>query len=146
MGGTTIDVWSEMHPSERITAYFDACTHGTAADIAAHFTVDAVVYDTNLEPFRGAEAIGAGWVRIRDHWQGARWTVDSVVSEGDAAAIEWSMAGTDPRDGEPFVFRGSEHYRFDGDLIAEIRQYWTFDPDTLDTGLRNYPYPGTASE
>jgi ketosteroid isomerase-like protein len=132
-----------MRPAERITAYFDACSHGTAADIAAHFTDEAVIYDTNLDPFRGADAIGIAWVKIRNDWQGARWTVDSAVSEGDTAAIEWSMNGTDPRNGQSFVFRGSEHYRFEDNRIAEIRQYWTFDPDTLDTGLRGYSYPDT---
>jgi hypothetical protein len=52
------------------------------------------------------------------------------------------MRGRDPRQGgRPFAFRGSEHYRFRDSLIAEIRQYWTFDPERLDTGLRGYPYP-----
>jgi hypothetical protein len=59
------------------------------------------------------------------------------VSDGDVAAIEWSMTGIDPDDGEVFTFRGSEHYRFETDvnLIVEIRQYWAFDPSALDTGL-----------
>ena len=51
------------------------------------------------------------------------------------------MTGIAPGDGRPFAFRGSEHYGFEGDLIAEIRQYWTFDPAILDTGLVDYPYP-----
>ena len=52
------------------------------------------------------------------------------------------MTGTEPASGRAFAFRGSEHYRFEGDdhRIAEIRQYWTFDPDRLDTGLIDYPY------
>ncbi len=128
-----------MDPKTRISAYFEACSGGSAPDIAAHFTDDAIIYDTNVAPFRGAQAIGEAWVKIRNDWQGARWTVDSVVVEGAAAAIEWSMTGTDPRSGRSFVFRGSEHYRFDNGRIAEIRQYWTFDATRLDTGLRGYP-------
>lgn len=127
---------------DRITAYFDACGTGTAADIAGHFTADAIIYDTNIRPMVSAERIGADWVRVRDRWRGARWTVDSIVSDGNAAAIEWSMTGTDPASARDFVFRGSEHYRFEPatNLIEEIRQYWTFDPQRLDTGLIDYPY------
>lgn len=126
---------------ERITAYFDACGEGTPAEIAGHFTPDAVVFDTNIRPMRGAADIGTTWVTVRERWGGARWTVDSIVSDGETAAIEWSMTGTDPESGRAFVFHGSEHYRFGGDenLIDEIRQYWTFDPERLDTGLREYP-------
>ena len=126
---------------ERITAYFDACGTGLPNEIAAHFTTDAVIYDTNVRPMVGAVDIGTSWVRVRERWGGARWSVDSIVSNGDAAAIEWSMTGTDPESGRAFVFRGSEHYRFDPaeNLIAEIRQYWTFDPARLDTGLVGYP-------
>ena len=49
------------------------------------------------------------------------------------------MTGTDPRSGRAFMFRGSEHYRLDGGLIAEIRQYWTFDRERLDTGFVDHP-------
>ena len=82
------------------------------------------------------------WDAVSRRWGGARWSVDSVVesADGSAAAIEWSMRGTDPTTGEPFVFRGSEHYRFVDTLIDEIRQYWTFDRDRLRTGLIDYPY------
>ena len=153
-----------MEPRDRIVAYFTACGEGSAADIASHFTPDAVIYDTNLRPARGAEAIGAMWVKVRQRWGGATWHVDSFIGATESAghpdpgpvgsqqvaAIEWSMYGTAPATGEaaprPFVFRGSEHYRFAPDaddlLIAEIRQYWTFDPTTLDTGLVDYPYDG----
>ena len=123
-----------------ILAYFEACNTGTATEIAAHFTDRAVIYDTNHAPVRTAADIGRFWDKIRAQWQGAVWQVDSVVAQGDAAAIEWNMSGRSDRG--RFVFRGSEHYRFEGDLIAEIRQYWHFDPDSLDTGLVGYPPPG----
>lgn len=132
-----------MQPADRIKAYFKACGTGTASQIASHFTADAVIYDTNLAPFKTSAEIGATWVKVRDRWQGARWYVDSVVVDGACAAIEWSMTGTNPVDKRSFVFRGSEHYRFETDenLIAEIRQYWTFNPAVLDTGLKGYEYP-----
>ncbi len=140
-----------MHDrAERIRAYFDACSRGDAGEIAAHFTADAVIYDTNISPVGGRVAIGEMWSKVRARWQGAVWTVDSVVAEGDAAAIEWTMTGTDPATSRPFVFRGSEHYRFspadavEAGLIEEIRQYWTFDATRLDTGLVGFDYRSWA--
>lgn len=127
-------------PTARIEAYFQACSTGTADDIAAHFTPDAVIWDTNLAPCRGAEAIGAMWVKVRRRWGGAVWTVDTSVTDGTTAAIEWTMTGTEPREQRPFAFHGSEHYAFRDSLISEIRQYWTFAPDRLDTGLVDWPY------
>lgn len=127
-----------MDRGDRIRAYFTSCNVGDAAEIAAHFTDGATIYDTNHAPVVGAEAIGAFWDRIRAQWSGAIWGVDTVVAEADTAAIEWHMAGTGTSG--PFVFRGSEHYAFDGDLIAEIRQYWTFDPAGTSSGLHGFPY------
>lgn len=135
-----------MEPAARIDAYFLACSEGSADDIAGHFTPDAVIYDTNLRPARGADDIGRMWIRVRNRWGGARWTVDTVICDNDAsssapvAAIEWSMTGRDPDRNQAFTFRGSEHYRFEESLISEIRQYWTFDPDRLDTHLIGYDY------
>ena len=131
-----------MSPHECIVAYFAACSEGTAEAVASHFTDDAVIYDTNIKPIAGALVIGDMWVKVRDRWQGAVWTVDSCVedAEGERAAIEWSMTGTNPSDGRGFVFRGSEHYGFADGLITEIRQYWTFEPKQLDTGLLGYAY------
>jgi uncharacterized protein (TIGR02246 family) len=137
-----------MQPADRIQAYFEACNGGDPDEVAAHFTPDAVIYDTNIPPSRGRAAIAAGWAVIREKWGGATWAVDHVVvdTDGDAAAIEWSMSGTDPRTGRSFVFRGSEHYRFVDTLIDEIRQYWTFDRERLDTGLVGYRYDLAAPD
>ena len=131
-----------MKPAERIDAYFVACSEGSANEIASHFTDAAVIWDTNIRPMRGRTDIGATWVKVRDRWDGARWLVDSIVEAADAhtAAIEWRMTGRDLRAGRDFTFRGSEHYCFEESLIAEIRQYWTFDPERLDTGLLDYEY------
>jgi len=134
----TVD--SRLDPVARIEAYFHACSSGGAEDVASHFTGDAVIWDTNLAPCRGSDAIGAMWVKVRRRWGGARWTVDTAVTDGDTAAIEWTMTGIEPREQRPFAFHGSEHYAFRDSLIAEIRQYWTFDPDRLDTGLVDWPY------
>jgi ketosteroid isomerase-like protein len=123
---------------DHIRSYFAACTAGSSADVAEHFTDDAVIYDTNHRPVSGGDAIGAFWEQIRSKWSGAVWIVDAVVEEGPAAAIEWTMTGD--HDGRPFAVRGSEHYSFVDDRIAEIRQYWTFDPEQPRSGLVDYPY------
>lgn len=124
----------------RIAEYFAACSTGTSDEIAAHFIPDAVLYDTNFPAVRGARAIGQFWVAVRKKWQGAVWTVDSAHSEGTRAVCEWTMTGLGPI-GQAFAFHGSDHYDLATDgRIAEIRQYWTFDPERLDTGLVGYDY------
>lgn len=123
----------------RIRAYFIACTSGSAADVASHFTEAATIFDTNVAPVHGREAIGRFWVRVREKWGGASWHVDSLIVAGDAAAIEWHMRGR--AGGDEFVVRGSEHYQFTAGLIAEIRQYWTYNPQSPGSALLGYRYP-----
>jgi iron complex transport system ATP-binding protein len=125
-------------PSDVVRSYFAACTGGSPAEIAAHFTPDAVVYDTNHAPVVSAEAIGVFWERIRAKWSGAVWHVDTVVEDGPRVAIEWTMTGTTERG--PFAVRGSEHYEVAGDRISQIRQYWTFEPARPGSQLVGYPY------
>ena len=128
-----------MNAQQRIEAYFDACNRGDAAGIASHFTPDAVVFDTNHAPVRGAQTIGAFWTKIRTKWVNTRWHVDSCVVAGEHAAIEWTVTGTHPTRGA-FCVRGSEHYRMADGLIDEIRQYWTFDGDDPGAQLHGFPY------
>jgi iron complex transport system ATP-binding protein len=124
--------------SDVVLSYFAACTTGPASAIAEHFTDDSVIYDTNHPPVHTAAGIGAFWERIRAKWRGARWHVDSVVEDGDRVAIEWTMTGS--HSGRPFAVRGSEHYEFAGRRIAQIRQYWTFDPAQPGSALVGYDY------
>ena len=127
-----------MNHHELVDSYFLACSGGTAEEIAGHFCGDAVVYDLNHEPVRGAAGIGDFYVRVRDRWGGATWLVDTYLGDEQHAAGEWSMHGT--ADGTPFVVRGSEHYEFEAGKIAQIRQYWKFDPSRPGVALRGYPY------
>ena len=134
---------------QTITGYFNACTSGQAAAVAGHFTDDAVIFDTNHAPIEGAAKIGQFWSRIAAKWHGAAWNVERLVTDGDTAAIEWVMTGTaaTAEGGDAaFAVRGSEHYDFavaneTGErLIAQIRQYWTFDPSQPSSSLVKYPY------
>lgn len=133
-----------MDAVTRIGQYFAACSAGTSDDIAAHFTPDAVIYDTNFGPVRGATAIGRFWPMVRKRWQGAVWTVDRAFGEGSRAVCEWTMTGVGEQ-GQAFAFRGSDHYDLAPDgRIAEVRQYWTFDPERLDSALLGYDYDGDS--
>lgn len=118
--------------------YFAACTSGDASAVTSHFCEDAVIYDTNHKPVRGATEIGEFYARVRKQWAGAVWEVNTYVGDTDVAAIEWSMHGQ--KDGQPFTVRGSEHYKFRDGLIEEIRQYWTFNRENPNVGLRGFPY------
>ncbi len=129
-----------MSTRDLVHAYFDACTRGDLEGIRASFCDDAVVYDTTHRPVRGAEGIAAFYVKVRQRWGQAAWYVDTFVGDAQAAAIEWTMLV--PHRGKTCAVRGSEHYTFRDGRIAQIRQYWTFDPEQVETGLRDFPYAG----
>ncbi|MPZ00885.1 MAG: MFS transporter [Actinophytocola sp.] len=138
----TRDLEKMMTNQKLVESYFAACTGGDAGAIAEHFCEDAVVYDLNHDPVRGATTIGDFYVRVRDRWKGATWEVNTYAEGVDTAAIEWTMRGTN-RD-KPFAVRGSEHYEFRDGAIRQIRQYWAFDRKNPDVGLRGYPYASDA--
>ena len=150
--GTSVSAEAASDIEALIVGYFDACTAGDAEAVAGHFTENAVIYDTNHAPVQGATTIGRFWSRIASKWRSASWHCERLVTDGDTAAIEWRMAGTmagpaGRRDNDmAFAVRGSEHYDFDpgtdsGErLIAEIRQYWTFDLEHPSSELVDYPY------
>ena len=118
--------------------YFAACSRGDASAVTSHFCEDAVIYDTNHKPVRGATQIGQFYANVREQWGGAVWEVNTYVGNNEVAAIEWSMHGH--KDGRPFSVRGSEYYGFTDGLIGEIRQYWTFNRKNPNVGLRGFPY------
>lgn len=47
-----------MDRPARIRAYFESCNSGDSAEVAAHFSPDAIIYDTNHKPVRTAAGIG----------------------------------------------------------------------------------------
>ena len=124
--------------ADQIRSYFEACSSGSSEEVAMYFTEDAVIYDTNHSPIVGSAAIGKFWSQIYAKWVGAKWTVERVIETTNSAAIEWRMEGE--ATGVAFQIHGSEHYEFRENLIAEIRQYWTFDPESPGGGLIEYPY------
>lgn len=123
---------------ELLERYFAACSKGWVDDVTDCFTEDAVIYDTNHAPVVGREAIGRFWEKIAATWSGATWELHTYLGGDERAATEWSMHGQ--AGGCPFTVRGSEHYDFVDGRIAQIRQYWTFDPESPGSELVGFPY------
>lgn len=126
-----------MGSRELVASYFTACSRGDVESILGHFHDDAVIYDTNHPPVRGAARIGEFYAQVAKRWAGAVWHVDTFVDGGsDHCASEWSMWAPSAR----AVVRGSEHYEIRDGLIAEIRQYWTYRRESPGTGLQGLDY------
>jgi hypothetical protein len=89
-------------------------------------------------PLRGSEHIGRHWRKVAG-LIGAKWRVEHAIACDDEVAIEWSMEWTAPHDGERYIVHGAEFYAFRGELISEIRGYYSHG-EARDTGLVGFPY------
>ena len=127
-----------VNPHDLVLDYFAACSRGDTEAVIASFVDDAVVYDTNHRPVRGAVEIGRFFARVYADKKGATWHVDTFLGDGAHAASEWTMV--DRSGEEPVAVRGSEHYEFRDGRISQVRQYWRSDPARPGAGLRDYPY------
>lgn len=123
-------------PRDVARRYMELCNTGDAEAIAACFDADAVIYDLNHSPVRGADQIGKFWVKIRERWQGATWSIILDLAEGDHVAVEWEMVGR--RDGQDVLFRGTDIISVHHGRITEVHQYWSFLPET-GTTLVGFP-------
>lgn len=118
-------------PDALVRRYMERCNTASAAEIATCFVDDAVIYDLNHPPVRGASEIGAFWVKVRQRWRGATWTVVDLVVDGERVAMEWTMTGH--CDGTDLEFRGADIVATSGGRITEIHQYWSYRPETGST-------------
>ncbi len=106
---------------EHIRSYYESLNTGELEAIASHFTADATHYYTRLGPHRGREiAENARWAI--DELEG-RWWLEHGIADGDEAVIEWTMTWRDPKTGERRLNRGTEWFRLEHGLIAEVRAY-----------------------
>jgi ketosteroid isomerase-like protein len=110
-----------------IRRYYDACSSGDVETLKATLTDDVVHYflapNLGSAPVAGAEHLAAYWRKAQAMIDG-RWVVDSMVSDGDEAVIEWTLYWNPSSDGPRVATRGAECYRFEGHRIAEIRAYY----------------------
>lgn len=147
----------EQHPHiQAIRRYYDACTAGDAAGVAACCTSDVVHYflgpgaangaERSLtfrlgrmrDPVRGSADLGRVWHEFVQLIS-AEWRVEHAIACDDEAVIEWSMQWTSRDDGERYIVHGAEWYAFRDDLISEIRAYYDWGRNQ-DTGLVDFPY------
>jgi ketosteroid isomerase-like protein len=112
-----------VSPEERVRAYYDDLSSGDAAAVARHFTEDAIHYYTRRAPHLGASQI-ADNAAAAVNFLNAVWTLEFLVADDEAAAIEWSMAFDHPTKGTRMLDRGAELFRFRDDLICEVRAYY----------------------
>jgi len=112
------------HPYlQTIERYYRGCSRADSELMRSTFTAEVVHYFTHHEPVRGAEALAHYWMSMQPKID-ACWTVDHGIVQGDEAVIEWSMSWTPPGSGSVEMIRGAEWYRFEDQLIAEIRAYY----------------------
>jgi ketosteroid isomerase-like protein len=106
---------------EHIRSYYDSLNTADGDAIAAHFREDATHFYTRLGPHHGREiADNALWAIAN---LGGRWHLEHAIEQGDEVVIEWTMTWRDPDSGEPRLNRGTEWFRLEDGLIAEVRAY-----------------------
>ena len=124
-----------------IRSYYRALNTGDVAEIARHFTGDAVHYYTRLGPHKGAQPIAenARWaVKNID----GQWSYEHGVATGDEAVIEWTMTWRDPKSKEKRLNRGTEWFRLRDGLIAEVRAYHHGDRKNPQGDLLGFDHAG----
>ncbi len=112
------------HPHlKTIKRYYQGCSRADGELMRSTFTADVVHYFTHHEPVCGAEALARYWLSMQPKID-ACWTVDHGIVQDEEAVIEWSMSWTPPDSDAVEMIRGAEWYRFENQLIAEIRAYY----------------------
>lgn len=113
---------------ECVRRYFEACNEANLEKMYSCFADDVVHYFPAGVggPYVGKKAIADLWIKSVQV-NGSRWTIDRLVAEDSAVAIEWSHFK--PKIGE--LIRGAEWYEFDAKgLITIIRAYYASPRDT----------------
>jgi ketosteroid isomerase-like protein len=130
-----------LHPHvQTIGRYYEACSAGDAAGVAACCTEDVVHYFLvpGIKPVHGNEHLGRYWRKVVG-LIAAEWRVEHAMASEDEAVIEWSMQWSPPENGQRYICHGAEWYVFRDGLISEIRAYYDHGRNE-DTGLIGFPY------
>jgi hypothetical protein len=114
---------TDLTPLERVRAYYRDLNTGEPEKVARHFRPDAHHYYTRLGPNRSAREIGElteQGVKQLD----ASWHLEHAIEQGNEVVIEWTMLWRDLRhDSVQRLDRGTEWFRIEDGLIAEVRAY-----------------------
>lgn len=136
-----------MHQATRghtdtVRASIDAFNRGDAAGYAGHYAPEAKLFGPFFpEPIVGREAIEETTAAMSDAFPGMRWTITSLLEDGDRVACELHIegihggplptpAGVLEPTGRPVSFDVLEILEFDADgLVREHREY--MDPSVV---------------
>ena len=104
-----------------------------AAAVAADFAPDGVVESPSAGTHQGRDAIRRALQQWFDSFPDLRYTKEQIVADTDAAAIVFTLEGTQrgeffgvPAAGQRLVFRGVLIQRFENDLIAHEQRIYDF--------------------
>jgi SnoaL-like protein len=133
---------SDLTPLERVKAYYRDLNTGDPEKVARHFKPDARHYYTRLGPHTSGKEIGGTTEQGVKHLD-ASWHLEHAIEQGDEVVIEWTMLWSDPRHGgERRLDRGTEWFRLDGGLIAEVRAYHHSDAKNRQGNLLGFDHAG----
>jgi hypothetical protein len=114
---------SDFTPLERVRAYYRDLNTGDPEKVARHFTAGAHHFYTRMGPHTTGREIGEITEQGVRHLD-ASWHLEHGIEQGSEAVIEWTMLWRDPRHGdEQRLDRGTEWFRIEDGLIAEVRAY-----------------------
>ena len=132
----------KLSPLERVKAYYRDLNTGDAEKVAGHFHPDAKHYYTRLGPHRSAKEIGEITEQGVKHLDGS-WHLEHAIEQGDEVVIEWTMLWRDPRhDNAQRLDRGTEWFRIEDGLIAEVRAYHHSDEKNRQGDLLGFDHAG----
>ena len=129
------------HPYlETIRKYYVGCSTGNIELIKSTFAPDVTHYFPNAAPISGADTLANHWAGFNTKDRKAVWTVDHFMGAENEAVIEWTMISTFLNEQRKEILRGAEWYQFHGGKIAEIRAYFLWTPEQMESELVGYPY------
>jgi ketosteroid isomerase-like protein len=133
---------TDLSPLERVRAYYRDLNTGDPEKVARHFQRDAHHYYTRLGPNRSAREIGELTEQGVKHLD-ASWHLEHAIEQGKEVVIEWTMLWRDPRhDGVKRLDRGTEWFRVQDGLIAEVRAYHHSDAKNRQGNLLDFDHAG----
>jgi hypothetical protein len=133
---------SELSPLERVKAYYRDLNTGDVEKVARHFQPTARHYYTRLGPHSSARQIGEVTELGVKQLDGS-WHLEHAIEQGNEVVIEWTMLWRDPRhDNVRRLDRGTEWFRLEDGLIAEVRAYHHSDAKNRQGDLLGFDHAG----
>jgi SnoaL-like protein len=131
---------SDLTPLERVKAYYRDLNTGDPEKVARHFKREARHYYTRLGPHTSGREIGEITEQGVRHLD-ASWHLEHAIEQGGEVVIEWTMLWCDPRhDGDRRLDRGTEWFRIEDGLIAEVRAYHHSDASNRQGNLLGFDH------